>query len=177
MLVHKASHLAIAKALEALLLLQPREERKRVLAVDVRLVHLRERGVVMQGAELVHVVIRTRGLGTKLVAGDVQNLEALVMQLLIERLDRGIVRRESAAGGGVYHQHDLALQIGGLDLVALAIQKREIVKAHALLLSFRRKRYRCDTVTVLCRRLFSWPLGVPSTQKPRLPRWRRRLPP
>ena len=88
----------------------------------------------MQGAELVDLVVRAGGLATELVAGDVEDLEALVVQVLVHLLKRLVVRGETAAGGGIDHDDDLALEVGHLDLVACGIEDAQIVKTHFALL-------------------------------------------
>ena len=72
------------------------------------------------------------GLVAELVAGEVQHLEALVVILLVELLQRLVLGGEAAAGGGVDDQQHLALQVGQVQGRALAGLDGVIINAHGV---------------------------------------------
>ena len=57
----------------------------------------------MNRAKFMDLVIYTRSLAAKLIAGDVQDLKALIVILSVHLLDRCVLRREAAAGSSVDH--------------------------------------------------------------------------
>ena len=69
------------------------------------------------------------GLVFELVAGDVDDFKALVVVLLVHRLDGLVVRGEAAAGGGVDDEHDLAFVLREIIVFAEAGLEGEIVNA------------------------------------------------
>ena len=73
--------LAVGQAFEALLSLQVGVKGQLVLAVDIGFLHLRESCVVMKGAELMDLFIRTGRLSAELIAGDVDDLKTLLMNI------------------------------------------------------------------------------------------------
>ena len=101
-------HLPFAEAVEPFLRLQVGVQGELMLAVDVGFLHLRELRIVLQGAELVDLVIRLRRLPGKLVAGHINDLQTLVMELLIHLFQRLILRRESAARRRIDYDDDLS---------------------------------------------------------------------
>ena len=81
-------------------------------SVHINLIELRELNVEVGRAELVNLQNGTRSLFAKLVAGEVQNLEAVFSILIIERLQPFILWRESTSCRGVHNQQHLALILG-----------------------------------------------------------------
>ena len=72
------------KASKAFLCFEPREERMGLLAVDINLIELGELDVVLQRTELMDLLNGARCLFPKLIAGEVENLKATLMELLVE---------------------------------------------------------------------------------------------
>ena len=70
-------------------------ERVGIVAVYLYLLEARELCSVVQFAEVVDALVGSRGLLAKLVAGEVENLEALAVILLIEFLQLFVLRGES----------------------------------------------------------------------------------
>jgi len=130
---HKCRSLSFAKALETLLGLEPRIQCQLIGSVDVGLLHLWELCVVVKGAELMDFFIGSGSLRTKLVAGDVENLEATLVQFLMHLLERLVVRGESAARCSVDDDDDLAFEVRHLHFVAARIENAQIIKAHVML--------------------------------------------
>ena len=75
-----------------------------ISSVHINLVELWELDVEVGRAELVNLLNRTRSLFAKLVAGEVENLEAILGVFLIQRLQFLILWCESASGSGVHNQ-------------------------------------------------------------------------
>ena len=117
----------LVEALEALLGLQIGVQRELVRAVDVGLLHPREGGVEVDGAEFVDLVVRSRSLSAELIAGDVQDFQTFVVVILVKFLDRGILWSEAAPGRRVHDQDDFALVIGETQRFAFAGRERVIV--------------------------------------------------
>ena len=80
-------------------------ERKLILTVYICLLHLREGGVVMQGAEFVDLFIGAGSLRAKLIAGDIQNHKPLVMIVKVKLLNGRILRSKAAAGSRIHCQN------------------------------------------------------------------------
>ena len=87
------------------------EQRVGRVAVDVDLFELREFGAELQGAELVNLIVGFGRLAGELVAGEVENREALVLVGGVDALEVFVLRGEAAAGGGVDDEDDLALVV------------------------------------------------------------------
>ena len=102
----------------ALLALEPREERVGVGAVDVDLGEHREGDAVVDLAELLDLGLGAGLLAPELVAGEAEDDEALVAQLLVERLQPLVLGREAARAGGVDDEDDLAGVLGEVALLA-----------------------------------------------------------
>ena len=66
-----------------------------------------------------NLFVASRRLGAELVAGDVENLEALVVISLVHFLEGLILRREATTRGGVDDEQDLALKFTEGKLVSL----------------------------------------------------------
>ena len=79
-----------------------------VITVDIDLIELGELDVVLQRAELMDLLDGAWCLLAKLIAGEVENLQATLMELLVERLQFGVLRREAAKGGCVDNQQHIA---------------------------------------------------------------------
>ena len=110
----------LLEAFKALLRFQICVQRELVFSVDIRFLHLREGGIEVHGAELMNLVIRPGSLPAELVAGDVQDLQSLIMIVPVQLFYRGILGREAATGSRVNNQNDLALIIGQIKLFTLA---------------------------------------------------------
>ena len=67
--------------------------------------------MVLQRAELVNFLVRAGRLSRKLVAGNIDDLESLVVIRLVHCLQRLVVGRKTAAGRRVDNQHNLALVV------------------------------------------------------------------
>ena len=75
------------------------------------------------------------GLVGELVAGEVEDLEALVAALGIELLEVVVLRGEAATGRGVDDEQDLALVVVQADLLAAGLLDCVTVDVHDALLS------------------------------------------
>ena len=80
-------------------------KRMRRAAVDFDLLVQRETDVVVERAEIADLVGVARLLVAELVAGEAQHHQALVLVLLPQLLESGVLRGEAAFGGGVDDQH------------------------------------------------------------------------
>lgn len=112
-------------ALEAhdagLLLLEPLEEGVGGVAVDVNLLHDGEGDAVVDLAEVLDLVVGAGLLAAKLVTGEAEYdkvVAVLLLDVLVELLEAGVLRGEAALGGGVDDEDDLALVVGEGDLLA-----------------------------------------------------------
>ena len=72
-------------------------------------------------------VVGAGGLPFELIAGNVDDFEALVVEVGIHLFYGLVMRSETAAGRGVHDEHHLALEVCERDLVALAVGEGEIV--------------------------------------------------
>ena len=72
-------------------------------------------------------LVRTRGLLAKLVAGEVEDLEALLMVLLVELLQLLILRSETTARGRIDDKQDLVGILLEANHLALSVLYREII--------------------------------------------------
>ena len=84
-------------------------KRMAVRAVDFELVEHRKGHVVFAGAELFDLRVRARLLAAKLVARKTEHDQSLVLVFLVERLQRGVLRSESAFRRDVDDKQHLAL--------------------------------------------------------------------
>lgn len=82
-----------------------------VVAVDIDLLEHREGDAVVELAEGRNVVGRTGLLAAKLVAGEADDGESLVLVLLVQLLETLVLGSEATLGGDVHDEHDLALQL------------------------------------------------------------------
>jgi hypothetical protein len=69
----------------------------------------------------------TRLLSAEVVGRDADDDEALILVLLVERLQTGVLRSESALAGDVDDQHDLAFEFGKRDRLAVDAVESELV--------------------------------------------------
>ena len=118
------------EALKAGVLGQPLVEGDGVLAVDVDLGKLREGDAEAAGAEGVDLLVGAGGLIGKLVAGEVQDLQTVVLVGVVDLLQLLVLGGEAAAGGGVDDQQDLALVVGQRHILSLAGLDGEIINVH-----------------------------------------------
>ena len=96
------------KALEALLAFEPGVERQFVRAVYITLLELREVSAIVKLAELSNFLVCAWSLVAKLVARHIQNLEAFVLELLVDSFQLLILRCESASCSCIYYQKNLS---------------------------------------------------------------------
>ena len=85
--------------------------------MGVRAVHLdlrehRERHVVLRRAERLDLALVAGLLVAELVARETEHLEALRMELAVESLETGVLRREAALRRDVHDQQRLAAVVG-----------------------------------------------------------------
>ena len=64
------------------------------------------------------------------IPGKVQDLKTLLPELLVHGFQRFVMRRKTAARGGVDDQQHLAFVIAQADLVSFSVLDLEIVNAH-----------------------------------------------
>lgn len=98
-----------------LLLLQPLEQRRSLITVNVQLAQHRERHAVVDLAEGLDLIVGAGILVAKLVAGEAQDgevIRVLVFDGFVERLEALELGREAAFGSGVHDQGDFALEVG-----------------------------------------------------------------
>ena len=76
------------------------------------------------------LLILAGGLVAELVAGEVQDLKALVVELVIDLLHGAVLGREAAGGGGVDDEQDLAGVVLQCDLAAVLGGNGEIINVH-----------------------------------------------
>lgn len=120
------------------LFLQPLEDRGGVFAVYVELAKDGESDAVVDLAEGLNLVVGTGVLAVELVAGEAEDGEVFrvaLLQLLVELLEAFELGCETALGGGVDDEDDLALQGGegkGLALLCEVVHVNELfAKARA----------------------------------------------
>ena len=78
--------------------------------VDLKLFAQRKGHTVIELAELGNFLFGARLLARKLVAGQSQNHQALVLVLLVQVLERCILRCETAPRSDIDNQHRLVLE-------------------------------------------------------------------
>ena len=96
-----------------------RVERVLVLAPDVGLGCQRERHAEVALAEFDDLGVGPGLLSRELVARDAEDLEALIAELVVQRLEPGVLGRETALERHVYHQHHLPLEAAKVGLGAV----------------------------------------------------------
>src|SRR6476661_9669995 len=87
---------------------QPGVQRMLVPAPHIRLGGERKSHAEVALAELGDFGVGSGLLPGELVAGDAEYREAFLAELVVERLQPGVLRRKAALGGHVYDQYDLA---------------------------------------------------------------------
>ena len=80
------------------------------------------------------LLVGAGSLIAELVAGDVDDLQSLVVILLVHLFEGLVVGREAAAGRGVDDEKDLALELGEGDLGSVGLREGVVVNAHVDLL-------------------------------------------
>ena len=90
-----------------------------VVPVHIDLGELGEGDAVPAGAEAVDLLVCAGGLLAELVAGEVQNLQAVLLVEVVEILKGIVLGREATAGGGVDDEKHLALVRGQGHLFAV----------------------------------------------------------
>ena len=121
--------MAVVEALEALLLLQVGEQRVGSLAVDLDFRELRERHAEPRRAELRDLLVRAGRLVAELVAREVEDVQASLMQRGVQLLELGVRGREAALSGGVHHQQHATPVVGERHVVALLILYGKVIDA------------------------------------------------
>ena len=118
-----------------LLLLEPFEDGVGAVAVDVNLLHDGEADAVVELAELLDLIVGARLLAAKLIAREAQDgkvIRVLLLEILVELLEAGVLRGEAALGGRVDDEDDLALVVGKGDLLpALCVSHVKLARAVA----------------------------------------------
>ena len=84
---------------------------------------------LLEGAEVVYLLLVPGRLIRELVAGEIQDLKSLLLHLLIHLFQRLIMRGKTAAGGGVDDEHDFAAVLLEREVFAEAGLEGEIVNA------------------------------------------------
>ena len=80
--------------------------------------------------------VRSGGLPTKLVAGNIQNFQTLIMIIFIQLLNGCILGSKTAAGCGVHHQNHLASEFRQLQFLTFTRGQCIVVNHfHFLLIS------------------------------------------
>ena len=114
------------ESLESLVLLQVLVQLDLLRSVHVDFLELWELCVVVQLAEFVYLVVGARRLLSELVAWEVQYCELLVVVLLVEFLELGVLWRETALCGGVYYQQNHAFVVLQRHFLVLSVLYGEI---------------------------------------------------
>ena len=96
-----------------------------------------------------NLILAAGSLIGKLVAGEVQDFQTLILQILVHGFQGLIMGRKAAASGGIDDQQHLALVFGQADILALPVFHSEIVDSFHKSFSFRcsifRARAACTT--------------------------------
>src|ERR1700761_8291926 len=101
----------------------------RVAAVDVDLGKHRKGNAIIDGAELLDLARVAGFLASKLIARETQNRKAAGRELLMQRFQTLVLRRESTSARGIDDQQDLTLEPLQRNLVARQRLCREIMDA------------------------------------------------
>ena len=101
-----------------------------VVAQNVDFGKLWEGDPIASGAERVDLLIAAGGLVRKLVAGEIQDFQAVLLMQLVKVLELIILGRETAAGGCVHDQQHLAIVIRQGDLAAVLRRDVVIINTH-----------------------------------------------
>lgn len=101
-------------------MLQPLVQRVRIVAVDVDLAEDGEGDLLVQGAEVLDLLVGAGLLAAELVAGEADDCEVvgvLLLDLLVDGLEVLVLVGETALGSGVDDQDDFALEVGQRNFV------------------------------------------------------------
>lgn len=102
-------------------MLQPLVQGVRIVAVDVELAKDGEGDLLVQGAEVLDLLVGAGLLAAELVAGEADDYEivgVLLLDVLVDGLEVLVLVGEAALGSGVDDQDDFALEIGQRNFVA-----------------------------------------------------------
>ena len=83
----------------------------------------------MQCAELMNFIITARCLSGKLVARNIDDLEALVMERFMHFLKFLVLRSEAAAGSGIDDNENFACEVIQTDSISRRCRKSVIINA------------------------------------------------
>ena len=97
------------------------------------------------------LLVAAGSLRAELIARDVEDFESLVVIILVELFEAGVLRGEAASRSRVHHEHHFTLEISGLDFLAVPRGEREAVESGIGL--FRDVKRRTDPVGNLLVRL------------------------
>lgn len=109
---------------------EPLVQRNRTLPIDIDLAHDGERDAVVDLAELLDLVVGARLLARKLVAGEAEDDEVVAVLLAdrgVQLLEARVLARQTAVGGRVDDEDDLAFVVGEGDFVA-AFWRGELIR-------------------------------------------------
>ncbi len=81
----------------------------------------------MQCAKFVNLRVGARCLSSKLVAGDVQDFESLVVVVLIHFFDRRIMGRKTATRRRVHDKNHFAFEFGQFEFCSVCPQNGIII--------------------------------------------------
>ena len=96
-------------------------------AIHLDLVELWKLDAEVGSAELLDFLNGARGLLAKLVAGEIKNLQAFGLVLLVQLFELFVLRGESATGSSVYNQQHLAFVLRQRYLFAGIVGNLEII--------------------------------------------------
>ena len=101
-----------------------------VLTQHLNLGELRERDAVTAGAKVVNLFLGAGCLLVKLIAGEIENLEAFASELIANNLQLFVLRGKTAARGSVHHQQHLAFVGAQGNVVAFHVFSAKLVNTH-----------------------------------------------
>ena len=100
-----------------------------IRAVDVDLAAQWKSHAVVQATELADFFLAARFLTGKLVAGQAKHGKPLVLVLLVEVLQRRVLRGQTTFGRHIDHQYNLALEGGQWQLLSVQGFEFQIVES------------------------------------------------
>ena len=114
-------------ACKALLLLQELEQRIGIVAIHLHLLEAGEVGTEGELAEFMDALVGARSLLTELVAGEIENLEAISVVLLVELLQLVVLGREATFRCRIDNQqHFVGVLLQG-DVLAFSVLDSEVI--------------------------------------------------
>lgn len=125
------------------LLLEPLVEGRGAVAVDVDLLHDGEADAIVNLAEVLNVVVGAGLLSAKLVAGEAKDdkvVRVRLGELLVEVLEAGVLGGETALGGRVDDEDDLALVVLQGNLLAALCGWKPRIQSPCVATEFRKMR-------------------------------------